>query len=324
MSRRRGAAAGPAARVAAQCKVNLVLRVFGPDATGFHPLETLFQRLDLHDIVTVTTTQGERTLDAAGPMMPPGGLGPVEKNLAWRAAEAYALQTGFPSGWHIEIDKRIPVGGGLGGGSADAGAVLRALNEMAPHPMNIPTLQALGAKLGADVPFLAGEDALAIGRGYGERLQPIMPLPRALVLLAAFANGVNTKSAYTWLDASRDPAMPIRRLGLAPEDVRDWGDVAALAMNDFEPVVAEHHDGVADAIRYFEEAIPVASGGFTLLSGSGATVFALLPAMPDGTEFPDDVQLHGLEVDASTVPETVDVLAQTVTATRVEPVERLA
>jgi 4-diphosphocytidyl-2-C-methyl-D-erythritol kinase len=310
--------------VAAQCKVNLVLRVFGPDASGYHPLETLFQRLDLHDVVTVTATQGACRLDVSGPMLPPGGLGPVEKNLAWRAAEAFALHTGWPAGWEIAIDKRIPVGGGLGGGSADAGAVLRALNAMAPHPMSIATLQALGAKLGADVPFLAGDDVLAIGRGYGERLQGLMPLPRALVLLAAFTEGVNTKAAYQWLDASRDPAMPVAKLGLAPEDVRDWDDVAALAMNDFEAVVAEHHDGVSDAIRYFEEAIPVASGGFTMLSGSGATVFALLPAMPDGTPFPDDVQLHGLEVDPSSVPETVDVLAQTVTATRVEPVERLA
>lgn len=324
MTPRRAAATGPAARVAAQCKVNLVLRVFPPDATGFHPLETLFQRLDLHDVVTITTTQGERSLDAAGPMMPPGGLGPVERNLAWRAAEAYQVQTGFPAGWRIEIDKRIPVGGGLGGGSADAGAVLRALNEMAPHPMSIPSLQQLAAKLGADVPFMAGEDALAIGRGYGERLQPLMPLPRALVLLAAFADGVSTKDAYRWLDASRDPEIPVPRLGLAPEDVRDWADVAAMVLNDFETPVIENHHGVADAIRYFEEAIPVPSGGFALLSGSGATVFAILPAMPDGSPFPDDVQLQGLEVDASTIPDTVDILAQTVTATRVEPVERLA
>lgn len=314
---------GPSARVAAQAKVNLVLRVLPPDASGYHPLETLFQRLDLHDVVTVTATDGARSLDAAGPMMPPGGLGPVERNLAWRAAEAYARQTGWPTGWAITIDKRIPVGGGLGGGSADAGAVLRALNAMAPHPMHPGSLQALGAGLGADVPFLAGEDALAIGRGYGERLEPVVALPRALVLLAAFAEGVNTAAAYGWLDRSRGPDAVIPKLGLAPEDVRDWSDVVALAVNDFQPVVAAHHAGVADALRYFGDALPPEAGGFTMLSGSGATVFAVLPAMPDGTPFPDDLQLYGLDVDDSRVPASIDVLAQTVTATRVEPLVRL-
>lgn len=314
---------GPSARVAAQAKVNLVLRVLPPDATGYHPIETLFQRLDLHDVVTITATDGDKSLELDGPMLPAEGLGAPTQNLAWRAAEAFALQTGWPSGWAITIDKRIPVGGGLGGGSADAGAVLRALNAMAPHPMSIPTLQTLGAKLGADVPFLAGEDVLAIGRGYGERLDPLMPLPRALVLLAAFGSGVNTKAAYGWLDASRPPGLPVPKLGLAAEDVRDWGDVAGMQVNDFQSVVAERHDGVADALRYFEEALPPEAGGFTMLSGSGATVFAIMPNMPDGTPFPEDVELYGLEVDPTSVPESIDVLAQTVTATRVEPVERL-
>jgi 4-diphosphocytidyl-2-C-methyl-D-erythritol kinase len=315
--------AGGTARVNAQAKINLVLRVFAPDATGYHPIETLFQRLDLADVVTVQATSGDKSLDVDGPMLPVDGLGPTEKNLAWRAAELYARETGFPGGWAITIDKRIPVGGGLGGGSADAGAVLRALNELAPAPLSQVALQAMGAELGADVPFLAGDAVLAIGRGYGERLDPLMPLPRALVLLAAFAEGVNTKAAYGWLDASRLPGEVIPKLGLAAEDVRDWGDVAELALNDFESVVAEHHVGVSAALRYFDAAVPSASGGFTMLSGSGATVFALLPAMPSGEPFDDDIQLLGLEVDPESIPDEIDVLAQTVTAERVEPVERL-
>lgn len=314
---------GGRVRIAAQAKVNLVLRVLPPDASGYHPIETLFQRLDLHDVVTVAATAGRRTLDLSGPLLPAAGLGPVERNLAWRAAEGFAQETGWPGGWAIAIDKRIPVGGGLGGGSADAGAVLRGLNAMAPSPLPGPALGALAARLGADVPFLASEDVLAIGRGYGERLEPLAPLPRALVLLAAFHEGVNTAAAYGWLDRSRAGGPPVERLGLAAEDVRDWADVAALAVNDFEPVVAEHHDGVGAALRYFEEAIPPASGGFTLLSGSGATVFALLPAMPDGRPFADHVRLYGLDVDQASVPGEIDVLAQTVTAERVEPVERL-
>src|SRR5207253_289491 len=80
--------------------------------------------------------------------------GPTERNLAWRAALAYADATGWPNGFAIEIEKRLPVGGGLGGGSADAGAVLRCLNALAPSPLGVSALLSIAAPLGADVPFL--------------------------------------------------------------------------------------------------------------------------------------------------------------------------
>src|SRR5262245_8589530 len=116
------------ARTLAQAKVNLFLRVLAREANGYHQLETLFCRLELGDDVAVRVGVGGRSLDCTGGVLPPDGLGPVERNLAWRAAVMYAEATGWPNDWAIEIAKRIPVGGGLGGGSADAGAVLRCLN----------------------------------------------------------------------------------------------------------------------------------------------------------------------------------------------------
>src|SRR5262245_16387174 len=131
----RDRASGTTARTVAQAKVNLFLRVLAREASGYHQLETLFCRLELGDDVVVRVGVDGRSLDCVGEAIPPEGLGPTERNLAWRAAVAYADATGWPNDWAIEIAKRIPVGGGLGGGSADAGAVLRCLNRLAPSPL---------------------------------------------------------------------------------------------------------------------------------------------------------------------------------------------
>src|SRR5215831_4697736 len=141
---------GTSACTVAQAKVNLFLRVLAREADGYHQLETLFCRLELGDDVTVRVAVTGRSLDCTGEALPPDGLGPVERNLAWRAAERYAEATGWPNDWAIEIAKRIPVGGGLGGGSADAGAVLRCLNRLAPTPCSDDELVAIAAPLGAD------------------------------------------------------------------------------------------------------------------------------------------------------------------------------
>src|SRR4051812_42091181 len=106
-------------RAYAHAKINLLLRILGRDAQGYHGIETLFQALDLADIVDVELQNSERVLSCDGPAMPAGGLGATEDNLATRAAAAYCDATHWSTGWNISIEKNIPVGGGLGGGSAD-------------------------------------------------------------------------------------------------------------------------------------------------------------------------------------------------------------
>src|SRR5512132_787775 len=143
----------PAARVAAYAKINLALRILAREASGFHDLETLFCRIALADDVVVRVSDAtDRALTCTGDALPEEGLGAPEENLAWRAAEAYADYDNWPRGFTIEIEKRIPVGGGLGGGSADAGAVLRALNALNPRPLPSAELLAIAGTLGADVP----------------------------------------------------------------------------------------------------------------------------------------------------------------------------
>lgn len=264
-----------AARVHAEAKVNLFLQVHDREADGYHRIDTLFCRLALADLVTVRATDGARSLDAVGPAMPPAGLGPVEKNLAWRAASAYAEMAGWPGGFAIELEKFIPVGGGLGGGSADAGAVLRALDTLSPRPIGAERLQALATSLGADVPFLTGTDPLALGWGYGEQLRPVPPLPVRPVWLVAFDAGVPTADAYRWLDETRKSPIGFHRSAAIPVTIKSWAQVAQLASNDFESVVLERYPRIAYHLATMRSSVVRAQLGkstVALMSGSGATV----------------------------------------------------
>jgi 4-diphosphocytidyl-2-C-methyl-D-erythritol kinase len=192
-------AAPAGARVAAQAKVNLRLRILAREESGFHQIETLFLRLALADQVRVRRTTGARSLDVHG--ADAAALGPVEGNLAWRAAVAYAEAGAWTGGFSIELEKSIPVGGGLGGGSADAAGVLRVMNAIAPHPLDVGTLLRLAATLGADVPFLVSDLAYALAWGRGERLLALAPPPVREVVLLVPPFAVNTAAAYGWLAA---------------------------------------------------------------------------------------------------------------------------
>ncbi len=305
------------ARVVAQAKINLFLRVLAREASGFHQLETLFCRLTLGDDVRVRLTNGPRSLDCSGPSMPAEGLGATEQNLAWRAAIGFLDATGWSTGFAIEIEKRIPVGGGLGGGSADAGAVLRALNALAPAPLGRHDLVRLAASLGADVPFLTqAHSPLALAWGRGDRLLPLPALPSRPCLLVTFQMGVSTADAYRWLAES--PAAAAGPVEYALDQFSEWGRVELLAYNEFERVVLPRQPlirGVLEGLREPElrGALPV-----VLMSGSGATVFALQSADERAeSEGPLSV-VFGID---PSLPEADSIaLLDTSTAAHVEPV----
>ena len=259
------------ARVVAQAKINLLLRVLSREESGYHSLETVFLRLALGDSVTVRVGTGVhgRTLECYGGAMPRAGLGPIEQNLAYRAAVAYANATGWPPTFAIEVEKRIPVGGGLGGGSADAGAVLRALDALAPVPLGL-RLPELAVGLGADVPFLTLEHPMALAWGRGERLLPLPVLAKRPVVLLAPGFSVVTAEAFAWLAATRGPYLA-RAAVLEPSDLATWEAIAARAMNEFEAVVAARHPEISryvDALRA-EGAVPA------LMTGSGSVVYGM-------------------------------------------------
>lgn len=292
-------------RAFAHAKLNLVLHVLSRESSGYHSIETLFQALELADIVDVNLTNNERTLSFDGPAMPAQGLGPLELNLAHRAAVAYTNATRWDTGWEIAVEKHIPVGGGLGGGSADAAAVLRALEALSPQPLGNTALMDLAGTLGADVPFLLSGASLAWAWSRGDRFLPLPALPRMDVTLLTFTEGVNTGAAYNAIAQSRTqreiPAAadisanistaPIATLPLStrvsfavqyPGDAfASWSSLVSLAANDFEAVVPQLHAGVARwlpvvrqaASRMTESGVPAIG----MMSGSGATCFVLSP-----------------------------------------------
>jgi 4-diphosphocytidyl-2-C-methyl-D-erythritol kinase len=273
---------GPLRVERAHAKVNLLLRILAREAGGYHGIETLFQRLDLHDRVYVTVNDNPCVLQCDGPSMPPQGLGPPEQNLAWRAANAFCDAANWQTGWQVSIEKHIPVGGGLGGGSADAAAVLRGLEALCPTPLGPARLLEIAGTLGADVPFLVGNIPLAWGWGRGDRLLPLAPLPAMAVTLVTFAEGVNTGAAYGAFAKAREAGgAAVPAYAYPAEAFASWHQVAALAANDFEQVVPAMHAGVATALPVLrDEAARLRAGGhvaMALMSGSGATCFVLHP-----------------------------------------------
>jgi 4-diphosphocytidyl-2-C-methyl-D-erythritol kinase len=270
--------AGPrasVARVAAQAKINLRLRILAREVSGYHQLETLFLRLALADDVLVRATGGARSLDVAGEV-DARLLGPADRNLAWRAADAYATVAGWPAGFAIELTKRIPVGGGLGGGSADAGAVLRVLDAMAPRPIGEPALLAIATRLGADVAFLASESPYALAWGRGERLLDLRAPDEREVLLVLPPFRVNTAEAYGWLAAARDAgyaATPDATGVLDANALGDWAAIARIATNEFEPLVASRHPMIERVLSTLRQL----GCAPAMMSGSGSSLFGVLP-----------------------------------------------
>ncbi len=261
------------AQVNAWAKINLDLRILAREENGYHQLETIFQRIALSDTVDLRVRPGAGISLSCSQAL---GI-PEEENLAWRAAANYRHAATWPATDQrivIQLTKRIPTGAGLGGGSADAGAVLRALNALNPQPLDAPTLLTLAASLGADVPFLTTESVRALAWGRGERLFELDALPQRIVRLALFRDGVNTAAAYRALAAARADGR-IAPVGSGLFDrhmLGSWTDLQRFARNDFEGPLFAMRPDIAAVHASMLAAAPTA---LVRMSGSGASVFAI-------------------------------------------------
>jgi 4-diphosphocytidyl-2-C-methyl-D-erythritol kinase len=255
------------ARIAAPAKVNLRLCILARETTGFHALETVFCALSLADEVEV------RRADAGIHFRAEGGIemGPPEQNLAVRAARRFHQELGAEPALRICLRKRIPSAAGLGGGSSDAAAVLRALNALEGEPLPPETLLQLGSELGSDVPFFLCGSALALAWGRGERLLALAPLPPRPVLVAHPGVAMPTGPAFGRIASARgaDYRVPASALELA--SLQDWDAAAARAVNDFEFVADQEIPSLPRA----REAMRAAGARVAMLSGSGASLFGV-------------------------------------------------
>jgi 4-diphosphocytidyl-2-C-methyl-D-erythritol kinase len=244
----------------APAKLNLFLHVTGRRPDGYHTLQTVFQLLDHCDELYIEPTADGRITRPAGP----AGVAP-EADLAVRAARRLQGAAGCRQGAEIRIVKRVPAGGGLGGGSSDAATVLVALNSLWGLDWPPEQLAALGLELGADVPvFVLGRSAWA--EGVGERLQPVA-LPPAWYLVVCPDCAVSTAEIFSAPELTRD----------TPETTIS-GFLLAGGRNDCEPVVRGRYPAVAAALDWVAAR---AGGQPARLTGTGGCVFAAFAAAVD-------------------------------------------
>jgi len=239
----------PLARVRAFAKINRSLEVLGVRPDGFHELRTVFQSIALHDTLAIRAVSGAFQLTCDDPACPAD-----RSNLIWRAAEQVwkaAGRRGAPRDVSIQLTKRIPLQAGLGGGSSDAAAALRAFGRL--WRVNPDRVRAIGSALGADVPYFF-EGGTALGLDRGDLLFPLVDAPRAWVVLVIPPFGVSTKEAFAWWD--RDGARVLQKRRLT---------------NDLQAVVAKRHPAIGRLVRALERA----GASHAAMTGAGSAVFGL-------------------------------------------------
>lgn len=282
---------GQAIVVHAPAKVNLALAVGAVRSDGYHEVRTVLQAIALFDEVTIEPAD-ELRLDCDSEA---AGRGPA--NIGWRAADALRRTAGIATGAHIRIRKRIPVQAGLGGGSADAAAVLVGCSRLWRLNWNLERLTNLAVDLGADVPFFF-QGGTCLGEGRGERIRPLPGLPAWPVVVAHPGPGVSTAAAYAELDRlAVSPAVDVDAfLALcAAKAAGRRQRLAAAVANAFEAAILPLRPDIA-ALRLRL----IASGAAAaLLCGSGAAVWALAPDPPWARQIAEGLRAEGVWATAT-------------------------
>ncbi len=245
--------------IKAPAKVNLFLYILARRPDGYHELKTLFQKVTLFDSIGLEIQEGAHKihLECIGADLPTG-----KENLAYRAADLFLQRTGLTLYIKIHLQKRIPSGAGLGGGSSDAAAVLKGLNELTSSPLAERDLMSLGLELGADVPFFIQKAPAALGTGVGEVLEPRPGMPRWFLLVwPGFA--ISTRWVYTNFELTTQGHKTIFSPG--------HGHETSLWNNDLEKAVISRYP----EISALKKALMDLGAQASLMSGSGSTVFGV-------------------------------------------------
>ena len=253
----------------AAAKINLGLEVLSERLDGYHEISTLFLRVsEPHDRLTVTRA-GFFRATSSDPSLPMD-----DANLVLRAARGFEQLTGAPlPTLLVHLEKRIPMGAGLGGGSSDAAAMLQLLREhtRAQHPLLAEgELLNLAAKIGADVPFFLTGAHAAAARGIGEILTPIeVKMPGSILIVVDPAVHVSTREAYAMLSPTpKAPSVDYAKFFETPRKLKAWREVLH---NDFEPGIFRRYPKLAE----IKHALYSRGAGFALMSGSGSAVYGI-------------------------------------------------
>ncbi len=251
-------------------KLNLTLDVLGKREDGYHDLQSVMQAISIRDDIEIDIGTGKPwNLLCTDESIPAD-----ERNLAWKAAKVYCeAMNKDPDGIEIRIHKRIPSGAGMGGGSADAAAVLRALNRYYGEPLSVFALAELGAQVGSDVPFctLCGT---AMVEGRGERLRKLPDMPECIFVICKPEFSVSTPELYRKLDQTVISHHPDNRAMESALLAGDLEKVCEHIYNVFDPVVtAEHLE-----LNYIKSIFNTYGAMGFQMTGSGSAVFAVMPS----------------------------------------------
>lgn len=249
----------------AHAKINLSLDVLNKRDDGYHNLKMIMQTLQLHDIITIQEIKSGIEIECDAPYVPNNN-----SNIAYKAAEVLIQKFGLSAGVRIKIEKIIPVAAGLAGGSSDAAAVLKGMNNLFDLGMNQQQLMDIGKTIGADVPYcIVGGTALA--EGIGEIITPLPKMDAIPVILIKPRFGVSTASVFKSLQIDRITDRPKTDLLIEALKNKDTNFIGKNLCNVLESVTVERYP-LIDKIK--RDLMSKGSMG-SIMSGSGPTVFGL-------------------------------------------------
>ena len=249
-------------------KLNLTLDVLGKRPDGYHDIKSVMQAISLRDDIEIDVGTGKPWKLLCDKEDIPTD----ERNLAWKAAKLFFDTTGKdPQGLEIRITKRIPAEAGLGGGSADAAAVLRALNRHYGAPFSLPALAELGGQIGSDIPFcvLCGT---AMAEGRGEMLRPLPNVPDCIFVVCKPDFSVSTPALYAKIDEKAIAQRPDHRAMETALLAGDLGAVAQNLCNVFDPIVTEEHL----ELNYIKSIFNSYGAVGYQMTGSGSAVYCIV------------------------------------------------
>lgn len=249
-------------------KLNLTLDVLGKRPDGYHDIKSVMQAISLRDDIEIDVGTGKPWKLLCDKEDIPTD----ERNLAWKAAKLFFDTTGKdPQGLEIRITKRIPAEAGLGGGSADAAAVLRALNRHYGAPFSLPALAELGGQIGSDIPFcvLCGT---AMAEGRGEMLRPLPNVPDCIFVVCKPDFSVSTPALYAKIDEKAIAQRPDHRAMESALLAGDLGAVAQNLCNVFDPIVTEEHL----ELNYIKSIFNSYGAVGYQMTGSGSAVYCIV------------------------------------------------
>lgn len=252
-------------KLPAPAKINIALDILGKRPDGYHEVRMLMQQIKLHDTVLIERSESSINVSCNNPLVPQDC-----GNIAYKAAKLLLDSAGITSGIKIKIDKRIPMAAGLAGGSTDAAAVLKGINELFALGLSMEQLAQIGVKAGADVPFCI-KGGTMLSEGIGEILTPVSPLQGVFLIVVCPHINVSTQWVYQQLRLDRISQRPDFKLLLDSIGLRDIAKISASLVNVLETVTIEKY-GI---IRDIKENLVSAGALGSLMSGSGPSVFGI-------------------------------------------------